>query len=282
MDNYSIAFYNSNGTLINSFTHADFFSNIDLNAGTADPKVIYDSDKDRFIMFLQSGNKSYNSKIIIAFSSTNNPSDKWWTYTFSDFATKSYWFDYPNVGLSNNSFYVTGNLFYNTVGGVKDNVVYQLNKEKGYKGESMSYNIWYSLKEGVNVAYSIVPASYGLQGNYGPGIFMVATEGNPILFGLRDEIYLFDITDEVTGTPQINKYSIKIPSFEYTNSNEVPAIQPNSSIRLDVGDPRMKSAFYLNDMVHFVFNKEINSAGYTGIVYGRLNTMICQIIHIHQ
>ena len=106
----------------------------------------------------------------------------------------------------------------------------------------------------------MVPASYGQQGNYGPGIYLISTEEN----GSSDKIYLFDLTDDLTGSPTINAYSVAA-DFSLAGN----ALQSGTSVVLNTDDTRAFSAFYLGGIVQFVFHSE-RSNNYNGVNYNRL------------
>ncbi|MCI5057824.1 MAG: hypothetical protein MRY83_17050, partial [Flavobacteriales bacterium] len=45
-----------------------------------DPKLLYDPNRDRFVMVFVSGRDETNSKLVLGFSSSNNPADPWHIY----------------------------------------------------------------------------------------------------------------------------------------------------------------------------------------------------------
>ncbi len=132
-----------------------------------------------------------------------------------------------------------------------------MTKGSGYAGGAMSWQYWYNI---ANQPFTMVPASYGQQGNYGPGIYLVSTEEN----GSSDKIYLFDLTDDLTGTPSVNAYSVNA-----SIDNAGNALQSGSSVVLNTDDTRAMSAFYLGGIVQFVFHSE-RSNNYNGANYNRL------------
>jgi short-subunit dehydrogenase len=52
---------------------SDFFNDPVLIATIYDPKVIYDSGADRFVLVVLHGSNAARSKVLVAFSKTNNP-----------------------------------------------------------------------------------------------------------------------------------------------------------------------------------------------------------------
>ena len=238
-----------------------FFNDASIS-NVCDPVVIYDSGADRFIFFSQecAGN-SANSYLMIAFSKTNNPNNGWWTYKLTgNPLNNSKWFDYPKLAVSNNELYITGNLFSNNPGGTFDQaILYQIQKNNGYAGGSISWQYWSNI---AGSPFTLLPVSNGQSGNYGPGCYLVAT-----IPGGGSSIKFYDLTDDMTATnEQLNYYSVSTAAYAPAGS----ANQQGTSCLLDNGDCRTLSGFYLNGKVHYVFHSDIGS-GWNGINYNRLD-----------
>ena len=256
--NSNIEYYNTSGSYLYSSSFDDFFNDASLTSIIYDPVVLYDSGTDRFFMVVLHGSTSTTSKVLTCFSKTNNPLDGWWVYhlTGNPLGTGN-WFDYPKIGVSTNEVYITGNLFDNS--DVFDEVViYQIDKNDGYSGSSLTWSYWHTISED---PFTLVPASYGIQGNYGPGLYFVSTDENGIY---TDKYRFYDLTDDLTGSPSLNVYSIDA-DFSLAGN----ALQYGSSVLLDNGDNRGLNAFYLNGIFHFVFHSE-RTANYNGINYNRI------------
>jgi hypothetical protein len=222
-----------------------------------DPSVLYDSGSDRYFMVVLCTSASATSKVVCCFSKSNNPSDGWRYYKLTgNPLNNGCWFDYPKIGVSNNEVYVTGNLFLDN-GTYSQSVIYQITKAPGYSGGTLNWQYWYNI---TNSPFTLVPASFGQQGNYGPGIYLVSTHAS----GTLNEIYFYDLTDDMTGSPQLNAYMI---SASYSLSGN--ALQNGTSVVLNTDDTRVFSAFYLNGIVHFTFHSQ-RTTNYYGIDYNRL------------
>jgi len=255
--NSNLEYYNMSGTNLFSSSFTNFFNDPGLTGMLYDPAVLYDSGSDRFFMVVLSTSASATSKVVCCFSKSGNPNDGWWYYKLTgNPLNNGCWFDYPKIGVSNNEVYVTGNLFLDN-GTYNQSVIYQMTKASGYSGQAMSWRYWNNI---TNAPFTMVPASYGQQGNYGPGIYLVSTEEN----GSSDKIYLFDLTDDLTGTPTINAYSVAA-DFSLAGN----ALQSGTSVVLNTDDTRAMSAFYLDGIVQFVFHSE-RSNNYNGVNYNRL------------
>jgi hypothetical protein len=248
--------------------HYDFFGSFLSPAPTGniyDPRVIYDSGSDRFIYCILHGSSSSLSQILLCFSKTNNPMDGWWVYRLTaNAAHPNLWFDYPNLGVSENEIYISGNMF-TDAGNYGGNVLFQIPKQAGFSGQNLNYQWWYDITDGGNSqAFTIVPLSHGRQGNYGPGIYLASTDVGTS----NSRMLLFDLTDDASASNEtLNVYPINTSSYVIGGN----AAQNGSGGVLDVGDTRMQNGFYYNGLVHFVHTTDIGG-GWNGIRYSRVTT----------
>ncbi len=257
--NNSIEIYNTNGDLTYSNSIDAFFNDPDITT-VCDPVIIYDSGADRFIFFAQEcSGESANSNLLVCFSTSNNPNANWWKYkiTGHPLGDKT-WFDYPKIAVSNNELYITGNSF-NDAGDFQQALLYQITKNDGYNGNTLNWQYWYDITAN---PFTLLPVSYGQEGNYGPGCYLIATESTG-----SSSIELYDLTDDLTATDEkLNHYNI--PTEAYSPAGD--GFQFGTSTELDNGDCRALSGFYLNGVIHFVFHSDYTN-GYNGINYNRLD-----------
>jgi hypothetical protein len=224
-----------------------------------DPIVLYDTQQDRFVLIAIHGFTSNTSKLIIAFSKTNNPINGWWVYKLSgNPLNNNCWLDYPKLGISNNEVFVTGNLF-SDVSGFSESIIYQINKTNGYAGTNLSWTIWSNI---TGDPITIIPASYGQKGNYGPGLYFV---NQPPASGNKVELY--EITNDLNANPLLTRNTIFKSDYEPSGY----ALQSGTPVQLITGDCRIQNAFYLDGIIHYVFQSDYQNSNYTGINYNRLN-----------
>jgi hypothetical protein len=258
-NNDGIEYYNGSGTFLYFDYWTDFFNDNNLTASFFDPKVIYDSGSDRFVMIVLHGSNANTSRVVVCFSKTNNPMNGWWIYTLTgNPLDNDCWFDYPGLGVSNNEIYVTGNLFRSSF---NQAVIYQIPKAAGYAGNNLNWQFWSGLSSDPYDAFTLIPASFGHQGNYGPGVYLVSSESSG-----ENRIRLWDLTGDMSGTPELVSYTVAVDSY----SPAANALQSGSADQLDNGDCRIQNAFYLNGIVHYVFHSDIGE-GWNGIHYNRLD-----------
>jgi len=232
--------------------------------GVCDPVVIYDPGSDRFIFFCQVCPLGSNSQLLIFFSQTNNPNTGgWWYYTLTgDPMSVGDAFDYPKVAISNDELFITGNLFGEPSGTYDQSVIYQIDKVAGYAGGALNWQYWSGIS---GSPFTMLPVSYGQNGTYGPGIYLVSTDA-----GGASTINLYEITNNISGSPVLNYYSVATTTY----SPAADAPQLGTSCLLNTGDCRTLSGFYLYNAgigtVHFVFHSDYGG-GTSGINYNRLN-----------
>lgn len=256
--NNTIEYDNTSGSTI-YYNELLTFINDAAVTGVCDPYVLYDKGADRFIFFCQTSPITSSSNILIFFSKTNNPNDGWWYYKLTGNPKGiSEGFDYPKLAISNNELYITGNLFYDPALTFDEAVIYQIQKSGGYSGGTINWQYWHGL---TGAPFTLLPVSDGHGAAFGPGCYFVATSSSG-----ASNIKLYDLTDDMTGSPSLNFYSVATTAY----SPAADAYQSGTSCMLDNGDCRSLSGFYLNGTIHFVFHSDIGS-GWNGINYNRLN-----------
>ena len=229
--------------------------------GVCDPVAVYDGGADRFVFFCQvSPLNSATSKLLIFFSKTNNPIDGWYYYKLSgNPLNDASAFDYPKIAYSNNELYITGNLFFDATGKFNQAVIYQITKGPAYSGQNINFTVWYNIDGN---PFTICPVSYGQAGSYGPGCYLVASSSSD-----DNTVKLYNLTDDLSsGNVQLKYYSINTTPYTVAPN----ALQMGTATKLNTNDARKLSGFYLNKMIHFVFNSMyVNN--YCGINYNRLD-----------
>lgn len=260
-NNDGIEYYTTSGSWTYSAYWSDFFNDGSLTATLYDPKVIYDAGSDRFFLVVLHGSSAATSKVIVSVSKTNDPAAGWWVYQLTgNPLSNSCWFDYPNLGVSNNEIYVTGNLYDNS-DNYNQSIIYQISKSGILSGGTINWQYWYNLNTSGIGAFTPVPASHGQGGAYGPGCYFVNTQ-----YSSGNQVRLWDLTDDLGGSPQLNVYNISTTPY----SVAAAANMQGSSETLDNGDCRVKAAFYMGGKIAFVFHSDAGS-GWNGINFNVMN-----------
>lgn len=255
-------YYDEDGNATGNATFTDLFSELNLVNFMFDPKVLYDPVADRFIMVVLAGSNSSTSNVILAFSETNDPTDGWHAYSVpGNPLNNNTWFDFPSIGISDQDLFVSGNLFTNG-SGFDQVVIFQVDKDAGFAGEPIEWEVFGTDDDNIfSNAFTVKPVSYGFDGSYGPGGYMISTSS----FG-GGTAYLYDVTDSVQANQEIDVYSISIPNFNVPGDGQ----QMGSSNLVGTGDARVQTGFFANGILHFAHT--VNStANYAGIRYYRVN-----------
>jgi hypothetical protein len=119
--NCTIEWYTKAGVRQNQQSLRAFFTPATLPPGyvapadaTFDPKVLYDTQANRFVVITISGAASAASRVYLAVSQTSDPNDGWFYYQFASNVTiagNNTWFDFPGFAVDSQAIYITGNMF---------------------------------------------------------------------------------------------------------------------------------------------------------------------------
>lgn len=268
--NTNFSVFDSTGKLKQSRTfNASFFGDFSLQSTIFDPRVVYDSESDRFIMCIMHGTQPSESKLMVLFSETNDPTDGWNIYQLSgNPLNNGTWFDYPHIAVSNDEVFITGNLFTpgpNNTNISNQTVIYQINKHDGYNNEAdLTLQVWSNIQSADNSAgFSLVPVGYGFDGTQGPGMYFIATRSNN--GGSLIDLYYINNTIDATDE-QLSTQKITVDTYLRPNL----ARQKDVVHQLKTGDSRMQSAFILGNIIHYTFC-ERGSSNKSSLRYGRLD-----------
>lgn len=263
VENDVISYWDMSGT--NTF-HSEMTSFLPTSFGVAnvcDPVVLYDPYWDRFIFFCQELNASGtifgNNRVFICFSIDNNPNNGWHCYYITgDQAGNGDEFDYPKLAINDSEVFVTGNLYSGCSSCFRQSVIMQLDKLSGYSGGTLNGVSHYGL---TNNPFTLLPVSYGQGTVLSTGMFLLATQ---VAGG--SSIDLYQIIGNWCCSPTINHWTV--PTATY--SSPIPAPQLGTTTALNPGSCRALSGFYLNGIIHYVFNSRYNTTPYSGFDYHRL------------
>lgn len=234
--------YDDNGAQTSSSTLISWAQGANLPSfGSSDPWCEYDPIADRFVGVFISGFNPSQSRVVVGFSQTNDPSGAWNLYTINgNVNNMGVWIDYPQVGLGRDELFITGNPFFGG-GGASDAVIWQIEKADGYAGAA-SLTVQTHLTNG----FSIHPVEGGVT-LYGPNFFLIESE-----FGSSNSIKLYEITNTIANGGVLNNPI----SFTMNNSYSIPprADQKNSTEDLRTNDTRIQSSYIENDWMYFTIN----------------------------
>lgn len=231
-----------------------------------DPKVMYDPDKDRFVMMCMVGFTDSTSKMIVGFSQTNNPALNWNLYTIpGDPLNYGLWSDYPMIAMTEKELFLSVNLLYNDStwqAGFVETLVWQMKKDSGYAGLPLGSVLHSNIKFNGKAIRNLCPAKGG-SSLKSPNMYFVS---NRNLASQNDTVFLVNVTDTI-GAPTLTvttKALITDVPYQFPPDGR----QTNSVQTLASNDSRNLGAFYENNKIQYVHNTNNPANNQVSIYYG--------------
>lgn len=111
--NNTISIFDRAGTLLSALPLDNFWASLGINAGTFDPKIIYDPYGARFVLVSMGDASKPTSSLLIAVSTTSDPTGTWIgdQIQVDDAAQGPVWLDYPSLGFTADKITVQVNMF---------------------------------------------------------------------------------------------------------------------------------------------------------------------------
>jgi hypothetical protein len=260
--NTNMNILNDTGKVLSSRTLSSIAKGITNLNRTYDPRVIYDPEADRFILVFMQGSTSKDTRIIVGFSQTNDPALNWNFYTIpGNIFGDSSWSDYPIIAISNHELFLTVNrLKDNTYwkNGFIESFIWQMDKDNGYKGDTLNQKVYYDIKYNNKPIWSICPAKGGSK-LYGPTMQFFSIRPDQLW---NDTVFVHEITNTIkSGKAELKLRVAKADNHYGLQPN---AFQPNGK-KLQTNDARILSAMYENGIFYMVGNSvdaRYNAAGF--------------------
>lgn len=153
--NTEIRIQNKTGTVLSTQSLSSFWSNFSFST-IFDPRVHYDSYSNRWVTVVCIDKNSANSAILVAVSTTSNPTGTWMQWKIDADASNLNWVDYPTVGINNRWIVVSTNMFSNSVNAWAGPQIFVLDKLNFYSNGVGNYS---SIYPGTNVGNTFAPAA---------------------------------------------------------------------------------------------------------------------------
>ncbi len=266
--NSNIRVYDTSGTSIFSKGLSAFSNAIGTFSGISDPRILYDQEADRWVVLYFSGYFASTSTIIVGFSKTNDPAGLWNFYKvpgnpFNDTS----WSDYPILTLTKDELFFTFNLLKDGVvdwrTAFKQSVIWQIDKQKGYNGDSLITKVWSDIKYNNKPLWNICPAQGG-KGLQSGGVYFVSVRPSDLR---NDSVFVTYVSNTIkSGNAQLTTQVYK-QDKTYGLPPNVP--MPNGNY-LQTNDARVLSATIENNMLHYVQNTIDTTFNTAAVYYGRI------------
>jgi len=234
-----------------------------------DPKVIYDPEADKFICIMLNSTLAENY-IVVGFSKTNDPSGAWNFYKFyGDYKNDTTWFDYPQITVTQNEFFFTGNKvrFDSTwQAGFKESVIYQVRKQDGYNGDTtLTYQIWDSVQYNGNYIRNLYPVNPG-SSLQDPAQYFLSDKD---FYVQNDTTFLIKIPDTIGS----NNNNLTVTALTASTSYGTPpdGLQPDTSVILATNDNRVLGGYVEGSEIQFVSTTVNPANGNSAIYHGKIS-----------
>jgi hypothetical protein len=241
-NNTHVQFFDANANVIYSGDEDTFWAPLEPTANLCDPRIVYDTYNNRFVMMCQHGNSSSNTELYIAFSLSSNPMDGWWYYDLdANPGDSNLWFDYPYLAYNGENIVITGNMFTNG-GSFQETKVFLFDSGDGYAGSVLDWGYFDNVEHNGSSPFHCGALSYPM-GGYGPGFYLWSKWDT-------DEFLLSDVSGDLDDNPTLSTFLISSP---YTNNNPPSAPQQGSTQTLTIMSD-VQSVYYGGDgKIYYAF-----------------------------
>jgi len=227
-----------------------------------DTKVLYDTTSARFIAVTLGGLNSPNSWVLVAVSSTSDPTRAWSKWAIdadrdNDTQLFNNGADFPGVGLDAGNLYVTANMFSNS-DSFQYSKIWVLPKAQLLSGSSSI--TWAEFRDPPGSNSSMQPAY----------TFGVAPAEYILFEGSSSQLLMARI-DNTSGTP-VWHAPTAVSIAAYTLSDRLPgAPQSGNDNTIDTSDTRLLNVVYRNGTLWTVHNVQSPATTKTEIAWYQIN-----------
>lgn len=264
--NSQIAIKTEDGEDLVGFSLDQLAMELNLSDRFFDPRLLYDTESDRFIVVFLHGSDSDVTNIVIGFSTSNDATGDWNMYELTGNPNgNNTWTDYPMINVTKTDLVITGNLIFDNQPwqtGFDETVLWQINKESGYNGTNLESILYQSITyEGFNIR-NLCPVESADE----------ILESNCLFLSNRnfsienDTIFIIELTG---GIDDPNTEIV----INVAKTDQPYGVPPNAEMffgELQTNDARVLEAFYLEDEIQFVGNTRNLTNNLAGIYHGHI------------
>lgn len=270
--NSTIYVYDVNtDSILRTFTLDAFAQTLGLPHSKYDPKVVYDPLADKFVMVFLNGFLDSTSRIIVAFSQTNNAAGNWNVYALpGNPLNNATWSDYPVIGISSHELFIGINTFTNgstNNSGFTESCFWQVKLADGYNGNTLTTAYYNNLKPAptqYDALFNICPVMGGST-SYGPDMYLLS---NRNLMTQSDTFYVIHVSDTLPNS--VLTMDTVIASVKYFIP---PTARQSNGHTFDTNDSRILAAFIENDTIQFVQSCLDTISGNAAVYHGFITNL---------
>lgn len=232
------------GTVTSTVTADAFWAGTGgTNPNTFDPKILYDSYNNRWVLVSCANGGLSSSALLVAVSQTNDPTGTWNRFLIDADAANINWFDYPSLGINKDWIVVSGNMFTNAANSYSGGKIWVLNKTNAYAGNTTGLT---TINAGTSV-FTLCPAityDNALATVYLVQEYNSNSGGNAFL-----EVYT------LTGaTPTLASAGTCSTNLPYNWDGTTGAPQTGSANKIATNDSRIQSVVYRGGSLYIAHN----------------------------
>ncbi len=239
---------------------------IGLTSYCYDPKVIYDPQADRFIVFFLHESKVASNFGILAFSKTNDPTGGWNFYKIPGNALKNNkWSDYPIMAISKEDVFITLNLLTENTDwrvGFNQSLIWQINKKTGYSGDTLLQKVYFDIQYKSKAIWSICPVQGGHEPTH-PSMYFLSVRPGDLQ---NDTLFVHEISNTLSSNAA--KLSLSVLTTDLSYGVPPVAPQPMGADTLQTNDCRVLGAIYHNGKIQYVQTSVVKPYYHSGILHG--------------
>ena len=269
--NSQIFAYDTNGDSALFETHSIPLNEVYSSTPTAgnfyDPKVLYDPEHDRFILTFLRGNTPISSRVIMCFSSTNNPADPWYVYELSgNPLDNNRWTDFPCLSITENQIYYTANLIIPDVSwqvGFDGSIIWEMDKNAAYAGEDdIQATLYHDIKFEDRFVRNLHPVN-GANGT-ADELILLSNRNFDIV---NDTVFFIRLQD---GQVDVQALRTDLPYGVPPNGRQSDTDTDDPTMGLQTNDARVLGAILFDDELQFVANSINPNTGFSAIYHGKI------------
>jgi len=250
-----------------NITLSNMYSSTPTLGSFYDPKVLYDPIQDRFILTFLKDSSPSTSRIIMCFSSTNNPADPWYVYELpGNPLDNNRWTDFPCLSITANKVYYTANLIIPDVSwqvGFDGSVIWEMDKAAAFEGATdISATLFYDIKYDNKFVRNLHPVN----GTDGTASELVLLSNRNFDIS-NDTIFYVHLVDEAI---QVEALTTNVSYGVPPNARQSDTNTDDPTLGLQTNDARVLGAIMFEDEIQFVGNTVDPNTGFSAIYHGRI------------
>jgi hypothetical protein len=235
--------FTKQGVSVSTFAFPTFFKVSGINDRLSDPRIIYDSISGRWFASLGDGT---TDDVRAAVSTTNDPTGGWNIYRFG----VSNCPDQPGIGVNNDKFAISTNLFSSSCDGAFKGVQYYIVDKADLVNGITAPRVVQTVPD--TSIFSVYPVQ------------SLSSSSTLYMVSVRDDQSNSITLYSITGTIPNKNIALSVVSLRIQTTHIPPgALQPGTTTRLDTGDAREEDAVWYQGKMWLAFNDACTPPGDT-------------------